>query len=527
MNRMSNKILLILVTLFFIGWSIQWDLDDNDTITDVPNPSFTGTTTIDDLSASSGTISGMLSVSSMTATGNIACSSATVSGHVAANAFYGDGSNLTGIVTALSGLSDVNFSSPSTDDVLQYDGINWSTGTVASGGNDYEGYIRVTTDANDTDADYICDGTDDYVELNAACSTESTLVFLSSGTYILGSSSWSVTVDSITIRGSGNGTIIQGGAFTGTMASFTGDNIKISHLQIDGANTTNLNGIKSTGHFLEVSHCNFENFGTGISRALATDAGDFNQIFFNSFNNCNYMCIASLTNSNYNIVSFNTANHCATLLYTSASHYNVWNSNVIITPTSIGMWINTSANCTVMGNMCYGGTSAHAMGMYNADFCTISNNIFYRPNGNGLYLDANCQYTTISGNTFQECDYDNSGTQHGIWINGSDDISIVGNTFNNCDDHEISMASGSTNITIIGNNFGSGSDHVGYIEFANNYYDVTLIGNFPANQNYIQYVDTTTTPSYVGTRGISKADGTTVWRSTATVDANSWVQETD
>jgi hypothetical protein len=88
---------------------------------------------------------------SLATNGMLTVPNITVTEDVTARAFYGDGSNLTGVVSAvgINDITDVTITSPSANQVLKYNGSAWVNGTDASADpgiqDSYQGGSFITT----------------------------------------------------------------------------------------------------------------------------------------------------------------------------------------------------------------------------------------------------------------------------------------------------------------------------------------------------------------------------------------------
>ena len=252
------------------------------------------------------------------------------------------------------------------------------------------------------DCDYLCDGTADDVEINAAIqalpSTGGEIVILD-GTYNI-TATIAINKDNVKLSGNGAATALKRmwnsinteGVITVTAAN---GGCCIESFWIDG-NKATYNSFNNYGICLNNSDntvtgntCNNNNYG------IYLDIGDYNTVTGNTCNNNNDYGIYLSFNSDNNTVTGNTCN----------------NNN------DYGIYLNNSDNNTVTGNTC-------------------NNNNDY-----GIYLSTS-SYNTVTGNT---CNYNN----YGIYLNNSDNNTVTGNTCNN-NDYGIYL-NNSDNNTVTGN----------------------------------------------------------------------------
>ena len=280
------------------------------------------------------------------------------------------------------------------------------------------------------DCDYLCDGTADDVEINAAIqalpSTGGEVVILD-GTYNI-TATIAMNKNYVTLSGNGAATVLKrmwSGSGTGVI-TVTSDYCTVQNLQIDGNKPSYspnfgiyLSG--SSGNTITGNTCN----NNGSAGIFLTGSSNNNTITGNTCNNNNIGI--SLTGNDNNTITGNTCNN---------------NNNA-------GISLSSSNNHTITGNTCN------------------NNNI-------GINLTGNSSNDTITGNT---CNNNDTGI---YMLNGNNDTitgntCIRGNSFPSnytSSQYTIQIASGSENNLIVGNNImgknyvDSGTNNT----FANNKY---------------------------------------------------------
>jgi len=413
-----------------------------------------------------------------------------------------------------------------------------SDGTLhaqASGGKKVVRFVIGTIDAGWTakDCDYLCDGTNDQVEiqqaLNALPATGGEVVILD-GTYNI-TASIHIPKNNVSLRGNGNATILK------RMYNSTSTDIgkglitlkgkkdcKIQGLQIDGnkatytssynygiyldsssknntvtGNTCNDNacGIRlysssnntvtgntcnnnSIGIYLYLSSdntvtgntCNNNNID-GIYLDLSSD----NTVTCNTCNNNNFDGI-SLSSSSNNTITGNTCNNGSYGIYLySSSDNNTVTCNTCNNNNIDGISLSSSSNNTITGNTC----NNNSIGIYlysSSDNNTITGNTCNNNNIDGISLDLSSD-NTVTCNTCNNND-------HGIYLySSSNNNTVTGNTCNNNRYDGISLSSSSDNNTITGNTCNNNNiDGISLSSSSNN----TITGNTCNNGSYGIYL---------------------------------------
>jgi parallel beta-helix repeat protein len=259
-----------------------------------------------------------------------------------------------------------------------------------------------TSGWTEKDCDYLCDGTADQTEINAAITalpaTGGEIVILD-GTYNI-TAKIDVTKDNVSIRGNGNATILKRmfnstsaeGVITLTIRS----GCKIVNLQIDGNKT---------------SYTNSNNNGIYIR-----DSSNNNTITGNTCNNNSGSGICLYSSSN-NTVTGNTCNN---------------NNN--------GIYINVSSNNTVTGNTCIRGTGQ------TSDYASDQYTIILQGTANNYNLIS-------SNNCMGKAPVAEGGTGNTLVNNkwdASDDIKDIRQQINSLDAYAVASGTDTYTATIDG-----------------------------------------------------------------------------
>ena len=262
------------------------------------------------------------------------------------------------------------------------------------------------------DCDYLCDGTDDQVEINAAIQAlpagGGEIVILD-GTYNI-TATIAMNKDNVTLSGNGNSTILKrmwNGKSVEGIVTVTAKNggCCVASLQVDG----NKSVYSST-----------ENRGIYLS-------GSNNTITGNTCNNNNDSGIFLANGRNNTIIGNTCNNNNSRGIYLSGSNSTI-TDNTCNNNNDSGIYLPNGSNNTITGNTC-------------------NNN-----NKKGIYLPGS-NNNTITGNT---CNNNNSG----IYLTGRNNT-ITGNTCirgtgissdYTSSQHTIQATSSAYNNLIVGNN---------------------------------------------------------------------------
>ena len=278
----------------------------------------------------------------------------------------------------------------------------------AVGGGSGKRTVRFTVGSSsygwtEDDCDYLCDGTADEVEINAAIqalrSTGGEVVLLD-GIYNL-TSAILLNKEHVTLIGNGNGTrLIR--AFTGAsstkgMVYVTADYCEVKNLYFDGVKGTysgsNDHGIavSSIYSYCRIEGCTFVNHG---KHAVST-GGEYCVITNNIFEGNNYSIY--LDEAAHNTVSANVFTNNNYCVYVDDSNGNAIVNNAMYTTTYQVIRMNSSDNNAIVGNASDGGKSGVYVGTSTNN--TIVGNTFNNNTEYGIELYGTSTGNTIAGNT--------------------------------------------------------------------------------------------------------------------------------
>ena len=281
-----------------------------------------------------------------------------------------------------------------------------------------------------SDCDYLCDGTADDVEINAAIqalpSTGGEIVILD-GTYNI-TATIAMNKGNTKLSGNGAATILKRMWKSSTIEgvidiSATNGGCCVGNLQIDGNKAT---------------------YSSNNNCGIYLNESSNNTVTGNTCNNNNRYGIYMYESSN-NVVTGNTCNNnnrCGIYMSGSSSignNNNTITGNTCSNNNDYGIYLNSNNN-TVTGNTC--------------------NN-----NGDGIYMSGS-NNNTITGNT---C---NNGNR-GIDMRNSDNNTITGNTCNNNNNYGIFVFE-SNNNTITGNTYIRGTGQSS--DYTSSQYTISLYG---------------------------------------------------
>ena len=318
------------------------------------------------------------------------------------------------------------------------------------------------------DCDYLCDGTADDVEINAAIqalpSTGGEVVILD-GTYNI-TATIAVNKDNVTLSGNGAATVLKrmwNSTSSSGVINITGDGGGVKEIQIDG-NQASYSAIYNQG--LRLTGCE----GTNISKCLIKNCKS-DSIYASSGKNLQFL-------SNAMIDADNTG------IYTSGSSFVRIIGNYCNNIGSIGIFALgiSSSNIVIAGNTCANGNNDGID--CEVPESVIADNTCNNNSGNGINMSGN--YSSCVGNTC--C----SNTENGIRLNG-DEISVSGNTCYNNSLSGLAVYSGNKCV-VSGNVFmrgtGTSSDYTSTQYTINNesnapHANNLFIGNLILGKNYV------------------------------------------
>ena len=316
----------------------------------------------------------------------------------------------------------------------------------------------------EADCDYLCDGTADDVEINAAIqalpATGGEIVILD-GTYHI-TATIRMNKDNVTLAGNGAATILLRSA-----------NVDVIYLT-------------------SVTHCNVRNLKIdGNKTAYTTDnaciylsSSSNNAITRNICNNSGYGIYVPYHNNN-NTIMGNACNNNQNGMYLDSSGNNTVAGNTCNDNSNNGIEMGTSgSNNTVTGNTC--NNNKIGMNLRSSSNNAITGNTCNNNSSHGITLSSSSN-NAITGNT---C---NNNSSYGITLFSSSNNAITGNTCNNNSSHGITLFSSSNNNTITGNTCirgtGQPSDYTSSqetIQTFTNSSNNLIVGNNIMGKNYVE-----------------------------------------
>lgn len=280
------------------------------------------------------------------------------------------------------------------------------------------------------DVDYLCDGIDDQVEINAAIQAlpnNGGEIVILDGTYSI-AANVEINKNNVTLSGNSKSTILKR-MFNATEISglihVTSNDNAIQNFIIDG-NRDNYTSGSNSGIYLDSSN---ENTITGI-----TCRNNYYGVYLASSGNS--VIIGNILNNNH-----------------------------------IGIYLHSSIGCTIVGNTC-NNNNANGISLYSSTNIAVNSNICNN-NKSGITLTSSSTYDVIVGNT---C---NSNSYQGIGLASSCNFDTITGNICNYNQDGISLLH-SSNDTINGNtcnangtgvtlNLSSSSAIVGNTCYNNNY----------------------------------------------------------
>ena len=275
------------------------------------------------------------------------------------------------------------------------------------------------------DCDYLCDGTADDVEINAAIqalpSTGGEIVILD-GTYNI-TATIAMNKDNVTLSGNGAATILLRSANITSvvlLSSVTG--CTIERIVIDGNRTnfgTNSNGIylsSSSNNTITGNICNNNDYGIYLYSSSSN-----NTITENTCNANNTYGVYLYSSSNNTITgNICNANNKSGIAQTSSSN-NTITGNTCNANNNFGVYLySSSSNNTITGNTC-NANNIYGVYLYSSSNNTITGNACNVNESDGVYLYSSSN-NTITGNI---C---NNNTVAGVRLISSSNNTVTGNT---------------------------------------------------------------------------------------------------
>lgn len=315
------------------------------------------------------------------------------------------------------------------------------------------------------DCDYLCDGTDDQVEINAALNAlpaHGGEVVILDGTYNI-AAPVSLPKDNVTLRGNGVATVLkrmfngdpQQGYPTGVVEILGRKGCMVTDLAIDG-NMEVFDRGRLCGILLDNSQdstiCNstiYANRGQGVCQFSSPDSKLVQNTVRNNYTHAIYVAESPRTMISGNTMSDNVA---GIILF--GSSLSVITGNTALNHNWVGIKVDTSSGCTVTGNTVAANSEGITLGF--STNTTVSGNAAI-DNEIGLSMYDSSRNTVVS-NTFirgdgKPEDYDRPfiGT---VWLDDCD-YNLV--ALNNCMG-KAPVVEGGTGNSVYGNKHDAGDD---------------------------------------------------------------------
>jgi hypothetical protein len=341
--------------------------------------------------------------------------------------------------------------------------------TFAKGVSESATFVVAASDSLDTEhADYVCDGTDDQVEINAAIAALPT----AGGRVLLLEGTFNITGQiqpkaNTTLMGQGQGTILKAASTISSSLYMIYinqvDHVEISRMQFDG-NDTSGHGqevigvfVKNDSDYLLINHCYFyrmkdsvseDGYGSNdyfwIDHCVIDDISD-DGIDFN-YANCGMITNCIITNCGDNgidtersmrvIISNNVIENCG-------GHGIEWESETYYASARGVIANNTIRNVSGDGIECNSGQEV-----------TIANNNLYEISTHGIYIGKvayvgteDQRYggrTIIIGNYFDEIGGDGVKEEEDAGVDKTFPSLVIGNYFRNVTGTVLNLTNDST-----------------------------------------------------------------------------------
>lgn len=299
---------------------------------------------------------------------------------------------------------------------------------------------------------YLCDGTADQTEINAAISALPSgggEIILLDGTYSLTGKIQISGKSNVSIRGNGDSTVLKrewdSGSSEGVITITNSGSPKIQNLIIDG-NASNYTNANNYGiHISNSSRCSiinnvitdtqigvningvsyifiggniyYRSRDTGIRLSSTSNVSIYNNICDSLNNGLHGIYLTSTTGA---VLSGNVCinNYTAGIRLENLSRNNII-GNICNSNSGFGIALSSANHCSISGNTCEDNDSV-GINISGCYYTTVGTNVANN-NETGIRLASLSRNNTVTGNT---C-YDNDV---GILLSVVDRITIVGNT---------------------------------------------------------------------------------------------------
>ncbi len=349
---------------------------------------------------------------------------------------------------------------------LGYTGTQWRSFDIGSGVATY--IVAASNSRNKEQADYICDGTADQIEINAALAALGSggVVYLLDGTYTL-ASDIVIALQNSKLVGAGRSSILKRGytgAVNGLIHIFN-SNVAVKDLNIDnsyGGATTNDNGILlNAGGLSDIVMQNLYVHGAASSGyGLYTSGAIMRVTVKDNYFSGNYAGLYLNTLSYGHVTGNVIDNSPQEGIYLTGSNYNIISQNTLTNTINGGIYAWNSGNNSIAWNTIQGSTGGEGIQLdgsagTGSSNSNISNNTISDCSGAGIY-SAESFNNVIAANRISDCG--GAGTGTGIQLASSDNNSVTENLLT-----EPSVAGAAIMIDINSDsNFLAGNTYSGY-----------------------------------------------------------------
>lgn len=278
------------------------------------------------------------------------------------------------------------------------------------------------------DCDYLCDGTDDQVEINAALNAlpaHGGEVVILDGTYNI-TAPILIPKDNVSLQGNGAATVLKR-MFdgdpdwenpSGTVELRSRQRCKVSKLTFDG-NGDVYDGGRNVGVMLENSSFNeiVENTSQNHEAEGIYLQGSSNNTLAGNTSNNNDRGIYLVDSSNNMLIGNTCNNNYYGIDLWDSSNDNIVTGNTCNNNNSLGISLSHVSDNIVTGNMCNNGYSG--VDLWDSSNCMVTGNMCNN-NHRGVALNYSSN-NTVTGNTA------NNNEQAGIWLYASLNNTVTGN----------------------------------------------------------------------------------------------------
>jgi len=356
-------------------------------------------------------------------------------------------------------------------------------GPEGEAGYGFASFVMAAHDSIDNEnADFVCDGEDDQVQINAAISSlpdQGGSVYLREGTFVL-SGGVNIAKSNVTIMGSGAGTVLKveddlNGTMT-VMRVSNCDSVVIRDLSIDGNVDMNAEG---SCDGLVFEQCSDSRVSGVRVRDLKGVGIELSSSYLMTVDNSGVRdCRSQGIMVNYSVsvsVSGNILQSCGgeSVLLTSSRDCAV-RGNQVLYGASHGVYLDLS-NYNMIENNVLRGCEKNGLLLDTSQYNTISGNQVFDSGNWGVLLNTASDHNTVAGNSVSSSGYDGIRTDGsagnsivinlvldsgwtGLMLYDSDDTVVDGNAVDSCFYSAISVYY-SNRVVISGNTFKWADQH--------------------------------------------------------------------